>query len=72
MLLSVEGPHTPDILDAREQQNAVSEQLVNEMYLCWQKKFTSSVNTEEIFADVTVIVRVKFSLKLPVVDMTNH
>jgi hypothetical protein len=33
---------------------------------------TSSVNTEEIFADVTVIVRVKFTLKLPVVDMTNH
>jgi hypothetical protein len=34
---------------------------------------TSSVNTEEIFADVTVIVRVKFTFKLPVnVDMTNH
>ena len=38
MLLSVEGPHIPDIRDAREQQNAVFEQLVNETYLCWQKK----------------------------------
>jgi hypothetical protein len=33
---------------------------------------TSSVNKEETFADVTVIVRVKFTLKLPVADMTNH
>jgi hypothetical protein len=33
---------------------------------------TSLVNTEEIFADVTVIVRVKFTLKLPIADMTNH
>jgi hypothetical protein len=33
---------------------------------------TSSVNTEEIFADVTVTVRIKFTLKLSVVDMTNH
>jgi hypothetical protein len=30
MLLSVEGPHIPDIRDAREQQNPVFEQLVNE------------------------------------------
>jgi hypothetical protein len=33
---------------------------------------TSSVNTEEVFADVTVTVRVKFTLKLSVVDMTNY
>jgi hypothetical protein len=30
---------------------------------------TSSVNTEEIFVDVTFTVRAKFTLKLPVVDM---
>jgi hypothetical protein len=28
MLLSVEGPHIPDVRDAREQQNAVFEHLV--------------------------------------------
>jgi hypothetical protein len=38
VLLSVEGPHVSDIRDAREQQNAVFEELVNETYLCWQMK----------------------------------
>jgi hypothetical protein len=27
-----------DIRDAREQQNTVFERVVNETYLCWQKK----------------------------------
>jgi hypothetical protein len=31
-----------------------------------------SVNTEDIFAEVTVTVRVNFSLELSVVDMANH
>jgi hypothetical protein len=69
MLLSVERPHIPDVRDAREQQNAVFEQFVNVSVLAEE---ISSVNTEEICAAVTVTVRIKFTLKLSVVDMANH
>jgi hypothetical protein len=62
----------PDVRDAGEQQNAVFEQFVNETYVSVLAEETSSVNKVEHFADATVTVCVKFTLKLSFVDMANH